>query len=163
MIRWLLTGILLTGLAIAVAVFTQILKKDGGTTGQKGATEAMLTEETTTAQPITESATTPQPVAAEEPAPAPPQEDEVRAQIIQELGDNFPLYKIGQVANIRTRGGIVHTGNFSAHRGDTISIVENRKYFTFEMEKLDRDTRIRFDKDYRQRYIEHLVKKALGN
>lgn len=135
-------------------------------------TEAAQTETTETnetATVITEdtgvSATNTEEVVEEEQEPAvdwAALEAEQIERATAALDNRAPMHQIGEVVELRMTNGIVQRGEFVSVNGTILTLaVATDDVRQVSVESLDRDSRIRMEPEYRERYIEYFVRQRI--
>lgn len=78
------------------------------------------------------------------------------------LDARAPMHEIGEVVDLRMTNGIVQRGTFTAVNGNTLSLeVAPDDVRTVPMVALDRASRIRMEPDYREGYIQYVVRQRI--
>jgi hypothetical protein len=88
-------------------------------------------------------------------------EQQIRERLAAQLDKRFPVFKRDQDVSLRGNNGIVHRGTYiGVTKGNAILMVDDGPA-EVPLKSLDRQTRIRCDKVYRDRYIEYRVRKRM--
>ncbi|MCO5060505.1 MAG: zinc ribbon domain-containing protein [Kiritimatiellae bacterium] len=109
------------------------------------------------------------PAAEPEPEPEPPAIDwaAVEAEQLEkaneELDRRAPLYEAGEAIELRLTNGIIVRGVFKGLRNGEVTLaVAEDDVRELPIESMDRQNRVRTEADYRQRYVEFVVKRRIA-
>ncbi|MBW7907440.1 MAG: hypothetical protein H3C50_00750 [Kiritimatiellae bacterium] len=129
--------------------------------------EASATAPTTTDAVAAASAEAP--AAEPEPEPEPPAIDwtaieaEQLEKATEELDRRAPMYEAGEAIELRLTNGIIVRGVFKGlTNGEVTLAVAEDDVRELPIESLDRQNRVRTEADYRQRYVEFVVKRRIA-
>ncbi|MBN1268529.1 MAG: hypothetical protein JXB04_03000 [Kiritimatiellae bacterium] len=86
---------------------------------------------------------------------------EFRAEMTRMLDARAPPYERNSPVAFRKTNGIIQRGTYLGVKEDVAILMQEQEMIEIALAELDRETRIRCDQVYRERYIEFLVQKRL--
>jgi hypothetical protein len=106
-------------------------------------------------------------VAASESAPTEPEIDWAelaarhRERLRAEADRRSPMFEPGESVEVRLANGLIRRGIFRGLDGDALRL-EAEESETIPLDKLDRNSRLRADAAYRERYLEYLTRQRIA-
>ena len=175
-VRWLLAGagVLIVVMLVRVFVRPRPISEIVAPPAVQAPAPAPAAAVTAPAEAL--PAVTPVPVAASEsPAPAqtnaPATEPQVSEEDLAQLEADYrvslkarldqqqPMYKPGDAVELRKLNGLVIRGKLQALNAEQAVVLREEGAATVALAELDRESRVRCDQDFRDKFIEFLVKK----
>ncbi|MCS6771702.1 MAG: zinc ribbon domain-containing protein [Kiritimatiellae bacterium] len=90
-------------------------------------------------------------------------EQDQRQRITAEMDRRAPFFASGQLVEFRLTNGLVRRGTYQGRDAESARLkADGNEVITIPIVSLDRNTRIRVDADYRQRYIEFLARQRVA-
>lgn len=84
-------------------------------------------------------------------------------RLTTELDRRAPVYELGEAVELRMTNGLIHRGVYQRFaEGEILLQVTTNESRTFDVETLDRGTRVRVEPEYRQKYLEYLVRQRVA-
>ncbi|MBU1910720.1 MAG: hypothetical protein KJ726_11795, partial [Verrucomicrobia bacterium] len=86
-------------------------------------------------------------------------ETDYRASLKARLDQQEPMYRTGDVVELRKVNGVVIRGTLQAVNPDSVVVLREEGEIAVVLAELDRKSRVRCDQEFRAMSIEFLVKK----
>jgi hypothetical protein len=83
------------------------------------------------------------------------------ARLRAEADRRSPMFELGKAVELRLTNGLVRRGIFRGLDGSAL-LLEAEERESIPLDKLDRNTRLRVDSAYRERYLEYLTRQRIA-
>ncbi|MBP7828302.1 MAG: zinc ribbon domain-containing protein [Kiritimatiellae bacterium] len=179
-VRWLIAG---AGVIIVVMLVKTFLRPHAISEIAAPAPAVQAPPPAPTAPvPAPEAAPVAEPAPAPPPVPVPPSETnaplaepevsaeeltrleaDYRASLQGRLDQQQPLYRPGDVVELRKVNGLVIRGKLKSVDAQNALVLREEGEASVPLAELDRESRVRCDAAFRDKFIEYLVKKNIGS
>ena len=86
-------------------------------------------------------------------------EQEFKNTLKAQLGKKYPMYTKGETVALRKSNGMVHRGTLEVVTRELAVIIQDGRHTEISLSELDRETRLRCDTSFREKWINAQVKK----
>ena len=86
-------------------------------------------------------------------------EQEFKNTLKAQLDKKYPMYAKGETVALRKSNGMVHRGTLEVVTRELAVIIQNGRHTEIPLSELDRETRLRCDVSYREKWVNAQVKK----